>query len=177
MRIRSGRRAAIGSAAFLLVAFAVLAPAASSAHSGGAARCGSSQLRISLAYLSPGLSHGGNVIRFRNEGATCSLRGYPGVDGLAANGRVVVHATRTLRGYLGGARKIRTITLRDGQVASATFEGLDTTITGRPCHAYRFLKITPPNGTHSVRLRPPGSFCYPEIHPVVAGKTGRDLGS
>ena len=46
-------------------------------------------------------------IRFQNEGRPCRLRGYPGIDGLSADGRVVVRAKRLLHGYLGGRAKSR----------------------------------------------------------------------
>ena len=99
------------------------------------------------------------------------MRGYPGVDGLSARGHVVVRAGRLLRGYLGGARRVATITLTARQTASAFLEGLNFPL-GRPCHRYRELMITPPNATRSVRLRARYSFCSPTIHPIVAGRTG-----
>ncbi len=100
------------------------------------------------------------------------MRGYPGVDGLSAGGRVVVHAGRALNGYLGGAGRVVTITLTAGQTASALLEGANFPIQGQPCHPYRDLMITPPQATQSVVLYARYSFCYPVIHPIVAGRTG-----
>jgi hypothetical protein len=138
----------------------------------GSARCAAHQLSISLGPYGAGAGHIGVPIRFQNEGRTCSLRGYPGVDGLSANGRVVVHAGHSLSGYLGGAGRVATITLAAGQTASAFLEGANFPIQGRPCHPYRTLRISAPDATHSVQLSARYSFCYPVIHPVVAGRTG-----
>lgn len=136
-------------------------------------QCASYQLAISLGAYGAAAGHIGVPIRFQNEGRPCRLRGYPGIDGLSAVGRVVVQAKRLLQGYLGGARQIATITLTHGQYASALFEGVDPAfLPGQPCHSYRDLRITPPDATRGVRLYARYSFCYPEIHPVIAGRTG-----
>jgi hypothetical protein len=90
-----------------------------------APRCATHQLFISLGPYSAGAGHIGVPIRFRNEGRTCRMRGYPGVDGLSARGHVVVRAGRLLRGYLGGARRVATITLTARQTAAAFLEGLN----------------------------------------------------
>jgi hypothetical protein len=110
------------------------------------------------------------AIRFHNRGGRCALRGYPGVDGLR-HGHAVVHARRTRRGYLAGA-PVRTVTLRHGRTASATLEGASGPYPGRRCRRYRALRITPPNETHSIRRRVRAAFCYPEVHPVVHGRSG-----
>lgn len=138
----------------------------------GPARCATYQLVISLGPYGAGAGHIGVPIRFQNEGRTCSLRGYPLVDGLSATGRVVVHAGNSLNGYLGGAGRVATITLAAGQTASALLEGANFPIQGRPCHPYRALRIAPPHATRSVRFSARYSFCYPTIHPIVAGRTG-----
>ncbi len=49
--------------------------------------CRTSQLQISIAGANGGGGHIGFALRFTNNGARCALRGYPGVDGPAANGR------------------------------------------------------------------------------------------
>lgn len=153
-----------------LLVFGLLVTATSPALS----RCTTAQLKISLAPLSPGLGHAGNVIRFQNRGAACELRGYPGADGIA-NGKVVVHAKRTLSGYLAGAHKIVTVTLAHGATASAALEGLETSAPNfGACHHYQSLEVTPPNDLTGVRLHPKVTVCYPEVHPVIAGKSGSD---
>lgn len=136
-------------------------------------QCASDQLAISLGPYGAGAGHIGVPIRFQNEGRPCRLRGYPGIDGLSADGRVVVRAKRLLHGYLGGARQIATITLGRGQSASAFFEGANFPIYRQPCHSYRDLRITPPDATRGVRLYARYSFCSPRFIPSFQAGQGR----
>jgi uncharacterized protein DUF4232 len=140
-------------------------------------RCSTKQLKIAVVgFRAGGAGHSGYVLRFKNAGRPCTLQGFPGVDGLAVNGRVVVHARRSRRGYLGGAHSRSRISLPTGATASALLEGLTGPIRGHPCPQYRSLMITPPNETHSERRRA-GVYplCDPEIHPVVTGRRGTNL--
>jgi hypothetical protein len=165
MPSRIRRRAAQAcAAASVLAALIVTIPASSAGSS--LPGCTTAQLRISLGQFNGGVGHGGYPILFKDLGASCTLRGYPGVDGLSASGATVVHAKRTLFGYLGGTRTITTVTLTHGKSASALLEGLNASAPGQPCHRFQKLEITPPNATTSVKL-PAFSICYPEIHPVV----------
>ncbi len=137
--------------------------------------CTTTQLDINTASPSSGggVGHTGVIIIFRNRGSTCLLGGYPGVDGLTANSRAVVHAERTPSGYLGGASSSGAITLRTGQSASTLFEGQNgASAGGPPCPQYQSLVVTPPGETHSVRLPSHYPICYPQVHPVVPGTSG-----
>ena len=133
--------------------------------------CASRQLVVSLGTLSAALGHLALPIRFRDRGGTCSLRGFPRVDGLSASGRVIIRATRALRGYFGRWR-IATIILENGQTASALLEGGDPAFFSPQPRSSRSLRITPPNASHSVRRRTSYPLCYLTIHPVVAGRNG-----
>jgi YVTN family beta-propeller protein len=133
--------------------------------------CASRQLVVSLGTLSAALGHLALPIRFRDRGGTCSLRGFPRVDGLSASGRVIIRAKRGLKGYFGRWR-IATITLKNGQTASALLEGGDPAIFPRRPSSSRSLRITPPNDSHSVSRRTSYPLCYLTIHPVVAGRHG-----
>ena len=143
-----------------------------------AARCQGSQLRIMLTLASPGLSHHGYVLLFHNRGAACTVSGYPGVDALSAQGHVLVRARRTKRGYLGGLKPghlIPKVRLARGKTASALLEW----VTGfQSCPHAHSLKVTAPDAVRSVRFTPKslGSerLCHLQIHPVVAGVTGRE---
>ncbi len=139
--------------------------------SGGPSPCLTNQLSISDKPASGGLSHAGIVLVFTNHGAPCTLTGYPGVDGLRA-GAAVVHAERTLSGYLGGAKSTATVTLSAGRSASALLEGLDGPPAGQKCASYTSLLVTPPNDRRSVPLNSRAPLCSPQIHPVVAGGSG-----
>jgi Protein of unknown function (DUF4232) len=136
-----------------------------------ASPCASRQLVISLGTLSAGLGHLALPIRFHDRGGTCSLRGFPRVDGLSASGRVIIRAKRALKGYYGRWR-IATITLRNGQFASALLEGLDPAFFSPRPRSSRSFGITPPNASHSVQRRTNYPLSYLTIHPVVAGRTG-----
>ena len=151
-------------------AIVVAVPAATGATS--VSECTTAQVHISLGTFQGGLGHGGWPIVFKNRGGICTLRGYPGVDGLSASGAVVVHAKRTLYGYLGGTHTIKTVTLAEGKTASAFLEGFNAPTPHQPCHPFKYLKITPPNQTKSVKIAAHDSVCYPEIHPVVVGSSG-----
>lgn len=148
-------------------------PAASTSPAG---RCQGRALGISLRQASPGVSHHGYVIEFRNRGGTCTITGYPGVDALNAQGRRILGAKRTKAGFLGGlgSGPIPNVHLAKGKVASAMVEWIDL---GSPCPTARSLKITPPNTFRSVVLSPRSlkseTLCHVEIHPVLPGTTGQ----
>jgi hypothetical protein len=136
-----------------------------------ASPCASRQLVISVGTLSAAAGHLALPIRFHDGGGTCSMRGFPRVDGLSASGRVIIRAKRALTGYFGRWR-IATITLKNGQTASALLEGLDPAFFSRPPRSSRSLRITPPNASHSVMRRTSYPLCDLIIHPVVAGRDG-----
>lgn len=133
--------------------------------------CAPSQLVISLGTLSAGLGRLALPIRFRDTGATCSLRGFPRVDGLSASGRVIISAKRALNGYFGRWR-IATISITNGQTASALLEGVDPAFLSPRPPSSRSLRITPPNASHSVGRRTSYPLADLTIHPVVAGLNG-----
>jgi hypothetical protein len=136
-----------------------------------ASRCTSHQLVISLGTLSAALGHLALPIHFHDRGGTCSLRGFPRVDGLAATGGVIIHAKPTLKGYFGRWR-IATITLRNGHMASALLEGLDPAFFSRRPRSARNLRITPPNVSQSVVRRTTYPLSDLTIHPIVARRNG-----
>jgi hypothetical protein len=137
--------------------------------------CSLSQLAVSDSNGSAGSTHRATILVFRNTSTvTCHLAGYPGVAGLNASDQQVAQATRTLSGYLGGARSAATVQLAPGQSASATVEAMaiDAT-TGNSCTPYAGILVTPPNETHSIKLAWPNDGCSSlQIHPVVPGTTG-----
>lgn len=65
------------------------------------ANCQGKELGVTLTEASPGVTHHGYVIEFKNRGAACTLAGYPRVDALNAAGHRVLSAKRTKSGYLG----------------------------------------------------------------------------
>jgi hypothetical protein len=149
---------------------------ASSIASSAQPRCNTTQLTVSVHGIQGGAGHAGSVLLFRDRGAPCSLRGYPSVVGLAANGLVVVRARQTAAGYLGGLSSGSvppTVELKTGQTASALLEGLTgPTAGGAACPSYAALLVTPPHQTHAARLQASYSLCYPQVHPVLFSTTG-----
>lgn len=137
----------------------------------GRTACPTNQLSISDKPASGGLGHFGIVLVFVNHGSTCTLTGYPGVDGVNG-GTTVIHAQRTLRGPLGGATSTMAVTLAAGASASALLEGSVGPQPGQQCARYTSLLVTPPNNQQSVTLSVRAPICSPQIHPVVTGAAG-----
>jgi hypothetical protein len=148
-----------------------------SSGSPGPPRCTTSDLDIAFRDVEGGLGHGGVVLVFTNKSALCMIVGFPGVGGLASDGRHVVSAKRTPNGYLGGPQgDAPAVTLAPGKSASALLEGENGTVDGMgPCPAYSSFAIIAPDDTTVAVLpwrSPQNPICYPQIHPVVAGDTG-----
>jgi Domain of unknown function (DUF4232) len=133
--------------------------------------CASQQLTISLGTLSAASGRMALPIRFRNKGAACSLRGFPTVYGLSNRGRVIIRAKPSLEGNFGHWH-IATITLKNGQAASALLEGIDPIFLSHPPLSSRIFGISPPNASRSVRLRTKYAISDLLIHPIVAGLKG-----
>ncbi|MFG2052474.1 DUF4232 domain-containing protein [Micromonospora sp. NPDC048930] len=141
-------------------------------------RCTVTQLDVVLGDETSGSGHRGVRLIFQNRGdQACWLRGYPGADGLDRAGKTLAHAKRTPHGYLGGVRgdePVRVL-LAPGELASALVEALAFRAgDGGACAPYASLLVTPPDETRSVRLAWTTDSCSAlEVHPVVAGTTGR----
>lgn len=146
------------------------------AKKAAAARCRGNALGISLTQASPGLTHHGYVIEFKNRGSACSITGYPAVDALNAKGHRILSAKRTKSGYLGGvfSGPIPRVHLAKGKTASAMVEWSDL---GSPCPRAHSLRVTSPNAVNSVVFSPNSlkseTLCHVQVHPVVPGTTGR----
>jgi hypothetical protein len=142
-----------------------------------AAGCTAAHTTVSLGATGAATGHLGITLLFHNSGAApCTLTGFPGAA-LTSRHRVL-HARRTLRGFLGGlspqARVIPGVRLAAGGYASALLEGEDVNAqTNAACPSYSDLLVTPPNQRVTARLHRSLEMCNPEIHPVVAGTTGR----
>lgn len=143
-----------------------------------AGTCTTSHLAITAGPIGGAAGHGITVILFRNTGATCRMSGYPGVAALDANGTQLAQASRTSSGYGGGLQygssALPSVVLARGDMASATFEGLnsDQNAGGGPCPPYAGLLVTPPGETTPAHVSLPFAMCDLQIHPVVAGGGG-----
>ena len=150
------------------------------------ATCQSSQLRVAAGKSGAAGGSAGQTILFTNIGLNaCSLRGYPGVAALNAQGVQVAQAQRRMNGMFGGLFVGTTtplVTLQSGQAASAEIEGVDHPVgSATSCPGYPRFVVTPPGETQSVAIaagvaggNQPGFFgCAPIIvNPVVPGTSG-----
>jgi hypothetical protein len=139
--------------------------------------CRTNQLKVTDTELSGGLGHHGVAVVFTNTSMhACSLRSYPGVAGLDSAANQVVQARRTQTGYLSGDRTTATVQLAPGGKASAGVEVDDLSKQGQACTRVVALLVTPPGETHSVKVMGYVWCAQPglQVHPVVAGATGRD---
>lgn len=132
--------------------------------------CADGQVLVGGGPVTAAAGHQGLTLRFRLVGASapCSLTGYPGVDAI---GDTTAHATRTLRGYLGGLPPSRsepaTVILTQDHGAEAVVEGTTTDASGNGCPAYTGLRVTPPNTTDTVPVAESLSVCDLSVHPVT----------
>ncbi len=137
-----------------------------------ASPCAPHQLVISLGTLSAASGRLALPIRFHDIGEPCTLRGFPRVDGLSASGRVIIRAKQALEGYFGGQWRVATVTLKNGETASALLEGVDPAFLSHPPRSSERFRITPPNVSNGVRRRTSYPLCRLIILPIVAGRNG-----
>ncbi len=102
--------------------------------------------------------------------APCTLTGYPGVDSGA--GGPLLHATRTLSGYMGGLRTdtLPTVTLEANRPQFAIVEGVavDPNNPDGSCPTYTDLLVTPPGTTETSTIPVEIDTCELQVHPVGA---------
>jgi hypothetical protein len=162
--------------------------AQTAAAAAGVGACATGKVSVKLGAEDASSTHKGLVLLFTNTGSsTCTLSGYPGAtvtDSGMTDFAPLVNATRMLTGYEGGASAVGTVSLVPGATASALLEWEDFPANGEPASAANcygmaggHLEITPPNTTASTRFDPSDDMCQAvEIHPVVAGGSGRTAG-
>jgi Domain of unknown function (DUF4232) len=139
--------------------------------------CTPAHTAVSVGQSGAATGHVGITLLFRNSGtAPCTLTGYPGATLVGPHRRLDV--ARTPQGFMGGlspqARANPVVRLAAGGSASAVLEGEDfNPRTTGACPRFSTLLVTPPNQTVTVRLARSLAICDPQIHPLVAGETGR----
>ncbi|MFJ9368914.1 DUF4232 domain-containing protein [Nocardia sp. NPDC101769] len=133
--------------------------------------CGTGQVDVTAAVMSPGTGHRGVKLTFSlAAGATpCTLTGYPGVD--TGAGGPLLHADRTPRGYMGGlpqgSDEPPTVTLESGRPGTAVVEGIAVDASGDHCPLYTDLQVTPPNSTDTRTVTVTIDSCALHVHPVT----------
>lgn len=169
-----GGIAALGAAA----ALAVAGPTAAHASGYGTPppACGNHALAVTRTPSEGAMGHSRFVLLFRNRThQACTLRGYPGLDALGSYGSVLAHAARTLGGEVGGARRVRTVTVLPGHFASAVVGWLNfDPATSGTCTYSRSVAVTPANTSRTVDLPASVSICELQVNPTAGGTTGFD---
>jgi hypothetical protein len=160
--------------ALMLVATAAAFASGHRAHASATkpGLCSPDRLVTTVSPPSAASGRVGLILRFVNRGPPCTLRGFPLVYGITAQGRTV-HAQPTLVGYLPGGTAVTSVTLPRGGTASALLQGGDPSFLERACPKYGFLEVAPPGTKRFVRFPLGFSLCELQIRPVVAGPTGR----
>jgi hypothetical protein len=155
--------------------------AGKTAPAGAAAQaCGDADITVSTAQSQGAAGHLSMLLVFTNTSDhICALRGYPGASMLGVNGTDLIDATRTLKGYSGGAVGLSTaprVVLKPTESASAVLEWSDVpTGSGADggCVAPDpiALAVTPPNTkqTTTISVAKPQVCAEFQIHPVLKG--------
>ena len=132
--------------------------------------CSSGQVQVSVAGSQGASGHSEETLMFSlAPGAgPCTLTGYPGVD--TGAGGPLIHAERTLSGFMGGVRGPTppTVTLSPSQPAYARVEGAVIDANGNECPGYTTLQVTPPDTTDTVTVPADTYFCRFQVHPVTS---------
>jgi hypothetical protein len=82
----------------------------------------------------------------------------------------VLHAERTVRGYLGGLPAnedaLPTIALSKTEPALAVVEGDAVDQSGNACSTYTSLRVTPPDNTDTQNIPVTIETCALQVHPI-----------
>jgi hypothetical protein len=160
--------AILAAIAAATVAATIAVPAA--AHSDPTSPCSDGQVQVSNGGVESASGHREVLLIFSlAPGAgPCTLTGYPGVDSGA--GGPLIHATRTLSGFMGGVRTdtLPTVAVSPSQPAYAVVEGVgfDPRDVDRSCPTYTDLRVTPPDTTDTVSVETHIDTCQFQVHPV-----------
>ncbi|MTE17272.1 DUF4232 domain-containing protein [Nocardia sp. CT2-14] len=134
------------------------------------AECANGQIAVTVSPIASIRTHGGVQLEFTSVGGvSCRMIGYPGVDLLTMYGRPV-HASRTVRGFMGGQPDTfpdpLPVIVKPGHPAHAILEGSSLQDDGRPCQSAKSILVTPPDLTETHTLEATTYLCDIQIHPV-----------
>jgi Protein of unknown function (DUF4232) len=137
-------------------------------HVDPAPPCSAGQLEVSASGGTSGSTHRAELLTFSlKPGATaCTLTGYPGVDSGA--GGPLIHAMRTVSGYLGGLADgaPTTVTVSATQPATAVIEGAAVDASGNQCPTYTDFLVTVPDTTDTMTVAAKLDTCALQVHPI-----------
>jgi hypothetical protein len=138
--------------------------------------CQQNQLDFSVGGTAAATGHFGQKIVIRNTSARpCSLRGYPGVQFVNADG----HPMRTVphhgASFLWRTSIYETVRLSPGAAGSFELGGADRNPSGQQCPVASVVKIIAPGLVTQVPLQVNWPYCMlgkVDVSPVVAGGQG-----
>lgn len=141
--------------------------------------CTAEQLQVTTSPLSSQSGDAaGLLVKYTNINTVpCTLRGYPTASAVDAAGHLLVTARQSASGFFGGlasgsaAPPIVTLLTR---TASAVIEWSAAAYTqGSSCYQAARISSAPPQTTASRSFGAPARICDLQVHPVVAGSTGK----
>ncbi|WP_083913431.1 DUF4232 domain-containing protein [Nocardia concava] len=136
------------------------------------AACAPGQVDVTAQNMGAATSHYGLTLVFSiaNPAQACTLTGYPGMDEITETGEVV-HAERTLRGFIGGLPegndKEPTVVVKSGHPARAVAESVACGVLDKPDPKVAKVEVTPPNSTDTRVIDKSLTVCNLKIHPVT----------
>jgi hypothetical protein len=136
--------------------------------------CWAEQIAVSASPMEGAMGHRAVTLIFSLAGGAqpCTLTGYPAVDSGA--GGPAIHATPTLRGYMGGLPTSvdvpPSVILSISTQGVATVEGVAIDGSGNPCPSYTDLRVNPPDTGMVVTVPATIDACQLEVHPITAGQ-------
>jgi Protein of unknown function (DUF4232) len=137
-------------------------------HVDPAPPCAMSQVEVSAGKPIAAAGHRGVVLTFTLKPGVvaCTLTGYPGVD--TGAGGPLLHANRTVSGYIGGLRDgaSTTTTLTATQHATAVIEGVSSDAGGNQCPTYTDFLVTVPDTTDTSTVAATLDTCELQVHPI-----------
>jgi hypothetical protein len=153
-------------------AFALAIGAPAFAHGAPLSPCRNGQTVVTNELEQAASGHREVVLKFSlaQGNPPCTLSGYPSVDTIA--GGPLLHATRTLSGFMGGLQtnELPTVTLAPDQPQYAVVEGVavDKNDVNRTCPTYTVLSVTPPDTTEASAVPVRMDTCDLQVHPVAS---------
>ncbi len=140
--------------------------------------CTAAQLRVTSSPLS---SQSGDAVGLllkytSNDTVPCTLSGYPSATAVDHDGHSLGTARRTLSGFFGGVASgsAAPIVMVPTRTASAVIEWSSAAYTqGSSCYQQARISSAAPGATASQRFGALVRICDLQVHPVVAGATGK----
>jgi hypothetical protein len=138
--------------------------------------CQQNQLDFSVGGTAAATGHFGQKVVLRNTSArACSLRGYPGVQFVNADGAPMRTVPHHGASFLWSTGSYETVRLAPGAPASFELGGVDIDVNGQQCPVASVVKVIAPGLFTQVPVQINWPYCLKgnvDVSPVVAGVKG-----